>query len=232
VHPPAGFLNQRPGLFSADRYPRLPAEPRQQAHHVPSAQSNAAGGRTKSWSGEMHEYGAASTLNAWPRIVIEDDDHIVERVVAPKALGAGGIGMRDAAIVVAIPHSIAPAVIPSKGSHGQTCHGASLPIRPIENFNEPPPAAGRSAVTLPLGMTATRSPQRAGEIQWSDSQPSPCRRPRQRRHDRVMAVTTLPHRGSRANWTRDCHLSLDSCLKPRTSDMLRPQKWPTWSLAS
>src|SRR6187402_1440943 len=57
----------------------------------------------------VHEDGAAPTAHARPGIAGEDDDHIVEAVLAPQLLGACRVGVAHRPIIVAVPDRIAPA---------------------------------------------------------------------------------------------------------------------------
>jgi hypothetical protein len=67
---------------------RPSAETPQQEKQVVEPQRDASGRRLVSGASDMHEDGAASTLYARPHVAVENDDDIVEIVIAPKPLCA------------------------------------------------------------------------------------------------------------------------------------------------
>lgn len=76
------------------------------------AKRDAAFGWGKALSGEVHEDGAAGAFFARPCVVVEDDDEVVDVVVAPEMFGACRIGVDDRSVVVAVCGIVAPAVGP------------------------------------------------------------------------------------------------------------------------
>ena len=69
---------------------------------------------------DMQKNGAAGTFDARHVIVTQDQDDIVEVIVAPKSLGAGGVRMADQAIVISVIDRIAPASVLRNSSAGSS----------------------------------------------------------------------------------------------------------------
>ena len=77
----------------------------------------------KAGRGDVQEDGAAGALQRAGEVVVEDDDHVVEAVVAPQAFVAAGIGQADRAVVAAVGGVVAPAVVRPERPGGQRVAG-------------------------------------------------------------------------------------------------------------
>ena len=105
---------------------RAPPHPRQEQHQIAAGERDAPLRRREVLPREMHEDRAASPLHAWPRVVVENDDHIIDIVGAPKSFCACRIRVMDVAIVVTVPTA---SHHPSSGSQ-RTCR---QPVRGLSD---------------------------------------------------------------------------------------------------
>ncbi len=85
-------------------------QPRQKLSQIFRAQSDAAGGWGEIWPRAMQKYGAALAFSARPQIVVEDDDEVIETVVAPQFFAIVATGQAHGSIVGRRLWIVAPAV--------------------------------------------------------------------------------------------------------------------------
>src|SRR5271166_3637945 len=98
----------------------------------------------------MDEYGAATTGNPGPCVVIEFEKNVVEGVVAPEAV-AWFIGRApERAVIAPIGRIFAPGVGRADPAQGKRCLRARKAVGPPPQPHRAKPAAGRSPVALPL----------------------------------------------------------------------------------
>jgi hypothetical protein len=98
----------------------------------------------------MDEYGAAPPSDAWPRIMIELDDHVIEMIGAPKAI-ARCVGLRaNRLIVSAVVRLFAPGINETYPPRGQQRAGVRAAIRAPPQPHQAKLAAGRGAVAFAL----------------------------------------------------------------------------------
>jgi hypothetical protein len=132
-------------------------------------QRNATRGRRIAGTCHMHEDGAAGAPHARHPVVVQHDDDVVKAVRAPQTLGAGGIGMANQAIVVAVAGGIAPAVAAADRAHGQARRWAPDTIRAVQHAKHAPAADRRRAVAFPLARAASLASERARQIKDTKS---------------------------------------------------------------
>lgn len=96
----------------------------------------------------MEKHGAAAALYAAMPIVRDHNHEIVEVVVTPHAFGAGRIREADIAVVVSIPHSIAPAIVVLENPNREYRAGAAYAVCTIENADKPPCSDRSCAITF------------------------------------------------------------------------------------
>ena len=111
-------------------------------------------------------------LHAAAEIVVEDEDEVVERVVAPHAVRAVGGGQADGAIVAPARRVLAPALVapqrPQRHAAGRRAAAVGAVIAPQQS--EPP--GRRRAVALALVAHDPRRPERASDAQRPGDQPA------------------------------------------------------------
>ena len=126
-------------------------------------QRNAAGGGPVSRLGHMHEDGAAGAADARLGIVAQHNDDVVEAVRAPEMLGAGGIGMLDWPVVVAVSGRVAPAIAGPDLPQGQAGGWAPDAVGAIEHPQQLPAPDGSRPVSLALRRPPAAAAERAGK---------------------------------------------------------------------
>jgi len=82
--------------------------------------------------------------------VSEDDDDVVDVIVPPERLGAGGTRQSYWLIVGWIRWVITPAIILTQGANGEPRAGRRNPVSAIKHLANRPDARRRGAVALPL----------------------------------------------------------------------------------
>ena len=115
----------------------------------------------------VQEDGAAQPRHRRGVVVAEDDDRVVEPVMAAQGLGAGGGragagGQAHRPVIGRIAGRIAPAVAQADGARGQGGCRARAAVGAVEDAAQRPGAGGRRAVALALVVHDAASPQRAG----------------------------------------------------------------------
>ena len=160
------------GAFSLgqDAHCRPRAQVLQQARQMRARQGDAALRGGVAQFRHVHENCAAAAARAGALVVIQHDEEVVERIFAPKSLGAGRIGKTHGTIVVAVGRGIAPAVPPANGSDRQRRAGAKQAVRSIENRTYAPLADGRRAVALAFAGRAPRPSECAGKALTAKAQ--------------------------------------------------------------
>ena len=107
----------------SDRLPnndaRARAEPWEEAAHGLRRDSDAAFGRREIFARDVEEDGAAGAAFCRSKIVVDDDDDIVEPVGAPEALVACRSREADRLVVGAVGGIVAPAGVAMDGGDGQ-----------------------------------------------------------------------------------------------------------------
>ena len=93
-----------------DDDPGTRAQVFQQTDEMVSPERNAPGGRCIAWPRNMHEHRASPALHTRPRVVVEDQNHIVQSIRPPHVLRTCRIGMFHFAVVVPVADSITPAL--------------------------------------------------------------------------------------------------------------------------
>jgi hypothetical protein len=101
-------------------------------------------------AGDMQEDGAAASLHSGRAVVIEHGDDVVKGVVAPKALGARGVGQPHLPVVVPIARRVAPAEAWPKRRDRQRRPWPHTPVRPIIDFGDGPDAQRGRSVSFSL----------------------------------------------------------------------------------
>ncbi len=117
----------------------------------------------------MEEDGAAGAGARPGEIVVEDDEDVVEAVVAPQALVARRIREADRAVVAAVGRVVAPAEVRAERGGGEARRRPGDPVGAIVNGNEAETADGGGAVAFALGAggagpaEGARGAKRAGD---------------------------------------------------------------------
>lgn len=188
--------------------------------------------RAISGSCRMQEDGAPGPLNPRPSVVVQYDDHIIKRILAPKTFGAGRIGMTHKSIIVAVADGITPSVVDLQGAHLQPCPRPLHAIGTVEHQQRPPRPTRRGAVALTLSGRSPAPPQGTRQHECPHGKKAAGRRARTRMNPE--RTTIVRHRITRNALapTPDCHLFPGSCIHWATSDMLHPQNSPIGSVAT
>ena len=97
----------------------------------------------------------------------ENDDDVVEAVVAPEALGAAGEGQLDGFVVVRAGRVVAPAVVGSYGAGRMLKWRHGQPVGSKQHPADRPSAGRRRAVALQLSNLNAGPAQRAREPRGS-----------------------------------------------------------------
>jgi hypothetical protein len=217
---------------SCDRDARSSSELLEHQQQIPAGECDAALRRREMRSRQMDEDRAAGAAHSWPRVVVDNDDHVIDAVAAPKFLCAGGIGVADMPVIVAVPDGVAPSIVGPQRPGRQPRPRPLRSIGPEEHQHRPPNTAGSGTIPFTLGVRSAAPSERARQAQRPHTQPAARRRTRAGKN---LQGTTIAKRCSGVISpirTRDCHLCLDTCLKCATSDMLRPRNWPMGSPTS
>jgi hypothetical protein len=98
----------------------------------------------------MQEDRRAHAGDRWAVIVAQDHDDVVDMIVPPERLGAGGIGKSYRLIVGWIRRIIAPAIILTDRANGEPRAGRRNPGSAIKHLANRPDARRRGPVALPF----------------------------------------------------------------------------------
>ncbi len=129
---------------------RVWSEPSQQALQGGRGHGDAAGGRGEARPRHMNEHGAAAAGDPGPRVVVDLDDEVVERIAAGQAV-AGGAGQEaDRPVVAAVGRVLAPAVGGVDRANRQQGGRPWRAVAAPPQADRPEPARGRAAVPFPL----------------------------------------------------------------------------------
>ena len=113
-------------------------------------QRDAAGGRRETRARDMDKDCAAATGNAWPGVVIDLDDDVIEAVVAPQPV-AWFIGRPPKGTVVApVVGVFAPCVGRTDAADRKPCPRAGEPIGPPPQSHRTKLPVRRAAIAFPL----------------------------------------------------------------------------------
>lgn len=118
----------------------------------------------------MKEYGAASSPDARPLIVGEDNDNVIQSIAAGHGFAAGRIGESDRPVVVAVGRGLAPAVGRGDRALRQTRSRHRNAIVPIHNPAQREAADRRGAIAFPFAQGHARTADKAGHTQGSRRQ--------------------------------------------------------------
>src|SRR5271166_4237542 len=160
---------------------RAAREARAELPHIGGKDRDAAGGGREISPREMKEDGAASPLGAAREILVEDEGHIVEMIVAPHAVRAVGGGQSHGAIVARARRILAPALVAPHGSKRHARGAGPQTVRPVI-APEQPETPGRGAmIALALQPYDSRGAERASDAERPRGQPATsavaCKRP-------------------------------------------------------
>ena len=121
------------------------------------------------------------------RILIVDDDDIVETIVPPEVFGARRVGMAHAPIVVPVRGIVAPAVAAIERGDRELRPRPHEPVAAIENLVQRKAADGRCPISLALAHPPPGPAQRTGKTQRPRGQDSSLRAGRKGPHDELRA---------------------------------------------
>src|SRR5262245_19375402 len=120
----------------------------------------------------MHEDGTPLSAHARGGVVVEHDEHVVESIRPPKALGARRIGVLHQAVVIAVGRGIAPAIIAAQWPDRQTGARTQNAIGAIEDPKKRPGSGRGGAITLTLAHADPGASEGAGKRQIAKLQPT------------------------------------------------------------
>lgn len=175
-------------------------------------EGDATGSRLVTVPGNMHEDGTAPALHARPLVMIDNDDDVIQVVVAPHPFGAGRIGVLDVSVVVSVADLVAPAVIWPQRPEGQIGSWAQKTILPVEGTSNDESTNRSGAVAFALDRPPTGSPQGARKSQSADARP-PSRGAHGQRADLELASSRLVR-----NFTGQPGLHSGHCFVSLSSD--------------
>jgi hypothetical protein len=121
---------------------------RKKLSHVGERECDTAFGRRVAPTCEVHENCAAGTAPSRPRIVVEDDNNVVDGVGAEQRFSACWVGELNRSIVVAISRVVAPAVVSLHRGDRQDGAGALNAIVAIKDAKNVPGADWGCAVAF------------------------------------------------------------------------------------
>lgn len=152
----------------------LPPEARQQPAQARRGQGDAAGRRLKSGSGNVDKDGAAPAGDAWPCIVIQFDNVVVDMVLAPQPVAGMPIRQKEVLVIAAIFRIFAPRVEGCDRTGGEPRRWPSRTVGPPPQPDRPEAAARRAAIALALIGLDPGSPKRHRNCSRSSDQPTLC----------------------------------------------------------
>ena len=121
---------------------------------------------------QVKEDGAAAALPPRPLIVIEQDNDVIEMVVAPKLLMGDRIGQAHGPVVVAVADLIAPAVATADPDEGKRRLRRLRAVAAEEHAAQAQVAQRRGAIALALLGGNPAPPEEAGKDQSAHRQPA------------------------------------------------------------
>ena len=98
-------------------------------------------------------------------VPVEDDEDVIEPVLPPEVLVAGGVWEAYRAVIVPVGGVVAPAVEASCWHRGQPRVGPGDTVRPVATGDESQPSGGCRAVALAFVAGDAAPPERAGHGQ-------------------------------------------------------------------
>jgi len=135
-------------------------------------EGDATGSRLVTVPGNMHEDGAAPALHARPLVMIDNDDDVIQVVIAPHPFGAGGVRVLDVPVVVPVTDLVAPTIVRFQRPDGHSGSRAQETIWPVEGTSNDESTNRSGAVAFALDRAPTGSPQGARKSQSADARPS------------------------------------------------------------
>ena len=146
----------------------------QAASEVVPRERDAACRRRVAWARKMHEDGAAPPLHARAVVVTENENQIVEIVVAGQAVGARSRRQFDEPVVVAVGGILAPAIVGPDGAQRKYRPRPRHTIGAIEHLANGKAAERCGAVAFPLQrLDAAPAERRAPHAMRQDKAPFP-----------------------------------------------------------
>jgi len=117
--------------------------------------------------------------------VAEDDNQVIEVVVAPEPLGARRIGVPHTPVVIAVARIVAPTVTDVERGYRQPRARSQEPIAAIEHAPQGETANWRRPVAFALVRPPPRAAQRTEKVQAAADKDSPLRTSRKGPHDEL-----------------------------------------------
>ena len=115
---------------------------------VARLQCHAAGGRTEARPRQMDKNGAASAGHAWPRIMIDLDNNIVEAILPPQPIAWFNGRPLKWTVVAPVPWILAPGVGAADPAGRQRGPWRRKPIRPPPQSQRPERAPRGTAIAF------------------------------------------------------------------------------------
>ena len=145
-----------------------------QHQQVVMRERDAACRRRVAWARKMHEDGAAPPLHARAVVVTENENQIVEIVVAGQAVGARSRRQFDEPIVVAVGWILAPAIVGPNGAQRKYRPRPRHTIGAIEHLTNGKASERCRAVAFPLQrLDAAPAERRTPHAMRQDKAPFP-----------------------------------------------------------
>ena len=149
--PPSSARVTRTTIDVSHHYNRRPAPQLCKQHQeVVSRERDAACRRRVTWPREMHEDGAAMPLHARAVIVTENENQIVEIVVAGQAVGSRSRRQSDELVVAAVGWVLAPAIVGPNGAQRKYRPRPRHTVGAIEHLEDRKAPERCRAVAFPL----------------------------------------------------------------------------------
>lgn len=130
-----------------------------------------AGGWREACARRVNKHRAAAPGDAWPRIVIDFYDEVIEMIFAGKPIRGRVRRNLDRLVVVAIGRIFTPSVGSINTARRQRGNWASMPVRPPPEPPRAKCAAGRAAIALAFVGLDTAVSKRNRQRDRSGSEP-------------------------------------------------------------
>lgn len=137
-------------LSSPNPHPRFRTAYLQDLSHIGLGYGYASCCRSEIGPGDVEEHGATEIPQAWPVIVPQDHDRVVEVVLPPHMVRACLVRNFNRLIVTRIVRRLAPAIVRLQEPARQSRRYKPHPVRPEDEPPQRPIAFGRGAIAFPL----------------------------------------------------------------------------------